>query len=43
MPAGLKKSETFVQNLCNKEIEKERLTDAEMKDVLARIQWTSDI
>ena len=43
MPAGLKKSETFVQNWCKKEIEKERLTDAEMKDVLARIQWTSDI
>jgi 3-hydroxybutyryl-CoA dehydrogenase len=41
--AGLKKSETFVEKWCKKEVEKSKLTEQEMKDVLGRMQWTSDI
>jgi len=41
--AGLKRSESFVQKWCQKEIEKQRLTDKEVGDLVSRIQWTSDI
>lgn len=40
---GLKKSEAFVEKWCKKEVEKSKLTEQEMKDVIGRIQWTSDI
>ena len=40
---SLKKSENFVQKWCKKEIEKQRLTEQQMKDVLGRTQWTSEV
>ena len=41
--AGLKKSEAFVEKWCKKEVEKSKLTEQEMKNVIGRVQWTSDI
>jgi 3-hydroxyacyl-CoA dehydrogenase len=35
--AGLKKSETFVQKWCLKEIEKQRLTESDKGDFIGRI------
>ena len=38
--SGIEKSQKFIANWCDKEIAKERLTEAEKSDVINRIQYT---
>ena len=40
---SLDRSQDFIANWCQKEISKERLTDAESQDVQSRIKFSSDI
>ena len=41
--ASLDKSSTFVENWCAKEIAKERMTEAESRDVISRISYSSEL